>query len=547
MRFPLFVLPFSLACLAPVSAVGVDDPAAAAVDAVRPRALEAHVRFLADDLLEGRGTGTRGHEIAARYVAAHFASLGLEPAGDAGTFFQSVPLKQSESLPGTGVLELRRRGRAVPLVSGTDFIPWPNLLRETADVSGPVVYLGFGVSAPELHHDDYAGVDMKGKIAAIVAGAPSSFPSDARAYYSSLQLKKELAAAHGAVAALYFGTPEEEKRLPFARLAERAGVPVMAWVNDVGAPDGVPPGLVATAVLSPSGAKGLFEGAPSSLEATFEATRAGGPVSVPLPVEVRLAGSSRHASLTSPNVLGVLRGSDPELSKEYVVLSAHLDHLGLGPAKNGDAIYNGAYDNASGSAALLEIAQAFTRLPRRPRRSILFAAVTGEEKGLLGADYFANHPTVALEAIVANLNMDMFLTLYPLRDIVAFGAEHSSLGAIVGEMAARVGLELAPDPFPEEVIFIRSDHFPFVKKGIPAIMLSPGLKSADPAVSGGELLRSWISTRYHSPQDDMSQSMNFAESARIARLYLLIAERVAETPQRPTWATGDFFGRLFGH
>jgi hypothetical protein len=547
MRYPLFVLLGFSASAAPVLAAPADDPVAAAVDAVRPAALEAHVRFLADDLLEGRGTGTRGHEIAAHYVADQFASLGFEPAGDAGTFFQSVPLKQAESVPGASVLELRRGGRVVPLLPGTDFIIWPNLLRESADVSAPVVYVGFGVSAPEFHHDDYAGIDLKGKIAAIAAGAPASLPSDAHAYYSSLQLKKELAAAHGAVAALFFATPEEEKRLPFARVAERAGVPVMAWVNEAGAPEGVPAGLVATAVLSPSGAKALFEGAPRSLDALFDAARAGESASMPLPLEVRLAGSSRLATLHSPNVIGVLRGSDPDLSKEYVVLSAHLDHLGLGPPKNGDAIYNGAYDNASGSAALLEIAQALTRLPRRPRRSILFAAVTGEEKGLLGADYFAHHPTVAIGSVVANLNMDMFLTLYPLRDIVAFGGEHSSLGGVVGEMAARVGLEVAPDPFPEEVIFIRSDHFPFVKKGIPALMLSPGLKSADPGANGGELLRSWISTRYHSPQDDMSQPMNFGESARIARLYLLIAHRVAETPQRPTWNAGDFFGRLFGH
>ncbi len=546
MRHSLLVLPFSVACVAPL-AVAAGDPAAAALGAVRPAALEAHVRFLADDLLEGRGTGTRGHEIAARYVAAQFAALGLEPAGDGGTFFQSVPLRQAESVSGTSVLELRREGRVVPLTSGTDFVPWPNLLRDSTDVSGPVVYVGFGVSAPEFQYDDYAGVDLKGRIAAILAGAPASLPTDAHAYYSSVQLKSELAAAHGAVAVLRLGTPEEEKRLPFARLAERAGLPVMAWVNEAGVPDGIPPGLAATAVLSPSGAKALFEGAPRSLDAVFEAARGGRLASMPLPVEVHLTGSSRQASLLSPNVLGVLRGSDPDLSKEYVVLSAHLDHLGIGPAKNGDSIYNGAYDNASGSAALLEIAQALTHLPRHPRRSILFAAVTGEEKGLLGAEYFVNHSTVPGGSIVANLNMDMFLTLYPLHDVVAFGGEHSSLGEVVAEMASRVGLELAPDPFPEEVIFIRSDHFPFVKKGVPAIMLSPGLKSADPAVSGGELLRGWLQARYHSPQDDMSQPMDFAESARIARLYLLIAYRVAETPQRPTWKAGDFFGVLFGH
>ena len=543
MRLPLLLLFNFLIGAAPSGAA--DDPTTIALAAVRPAALEAHVRFLADDLLEGRGTGSRGHEIAARYVAAQFAALGLEPAGDQGTFFQSVPLRQSEVIPEAGTLELTLGGRPIPLTPGRDFVLWPSLARESGEVSAQVVYVGFGVSAPELGYDDYAGVDVKGKIALILAGAPGSFPNDAHAFYSSLQLKTQVAAAKGAVAVLRFNSPSEEKRVPFAKIAERAGQPAMTWVSETGVPDGVPAELAAAAFLSSSGAEALFSGAPRSLPEVFDAARASRPASFAWPLQAHLKVVCRHALLRSPNVLAILRGSDPAQSREYVVLSAHLDHLGIGAPRDGDSIYNGAYDNASGTAGILEIAQALTRLPRPPRRSILFAAVTAEEKGLIGAEYFASHPTVPEGSIVADLNMDMFLTLYPLKDIVAFGGEHSSLGKVVGDLATKVGLEMAPDPFPEEVLFIRSDHFPFVKKGIPAVMLSPGLKSTDPAVNGGEVMRRWVATRYHSPQDDMSQPMDFGEAARIARLYLLIAESVADTPKRPSWVPGDFFGTRF--
>jgi Zn-dependent M28 family amino/carboxypeptidase len=253
---------------------------------------------------------------------------------------------------------------------------------------------------------------------------------------------------------------------------------------------------------------------------------------------------SRHSAVESHNVLGVLRGSDAALAREHVALSAHLDHLGIGIPKEGDAIYNGAYDNASGTAGILEIARALSGLPRS-RRSFLFAAVTGEEEGLLGAESLAHRPPASVAEIVADLNMDMFLTLYPIRDVVAFGGEHSSLGGAVREAAGRLGLEVSPDPFPEEVIFIRSDHYAFVKKGIPSAMLACGLKSADPAVDGGAVLRKWIQTVYHSPKDDAKQGMDFESAARIARLYLLVARDVADDPHRPSWNPGDFFAARF--
>jgi Zn-dependent M28 family amino/carboxypeptidase len=522
-----------------------DDPTAVALATIRPEALRSHVAFLADDLLEGRGTATRGHEIAARYVAAQFEALGLAPAGTGGTWFQRVPLRRTELVTERSTLALTSGGVIRELAAGSDFVLLPDALREQTEVTAGVVYVGFGITAPELKHDDYAGTDVHGKLVALLLGAPASFPNDQRAYYSSRQLKADTAAAKGAVGLLFILPPEEEQRFPFARIAEMLQGGGMLWLDEHGNPDGAPASLRGRALLSREGAKALFAGTPGALDDAFKRAAAGKGGPLALRVEARLQTTSRHATVESPNVLAVLRGSDPALAQEHVVLSAHLDHLGIGPAKDGDAIYNGAYDNASGTAGILEIARAFAAVPQRPRRSILFAAVTAEEKGLLGAEYFTHYPTVPIQGIVADLNMDMFLTLFPVKDVVAFGGEHSSLGAVVREAADRLGLELGPDPFPEEVIFIRADHYAFVKKGIPAVTLSCGLKSADPKIDGGALFRRWIGSVYHSPKDDMAQPMDFESAAKIARLYYLMADAVANAARRPSWTPGDFFGARF--
>jgi Zn-dependent M28 family amino/carboxypeptidase len=524
----------------------VVDAAAAAGAPIRPEALRAHVRFLADDLLEGRGTATRGHEIAARYVAAQLEGMGLEPAGTGGSWFQSVPLRRAELVGERSALALTAGGQARDVVAGRDYVMLPDPLREQSEVTAPVVYVGFGISAPERGHDDYAGADVRGKVVALLLGAPASFPNDERAYYSSRQLKAETAAARGAVGLLVILTPDEEKRFPFARIASMLQAGSMSWLDHQGNPDGVPQSLRGRALLSREGANTLFSGSPRSLDDAFKDAAAGKAVTaLILPVEARLRTESRHSTVESPNVLGVLRGSDPILSKEYVVLSAHVDHLGIGPARDGDSVYNGAYDNASGTAGIIEIARAFTSRKNRPRRSILFAAVTAEEKGSLGAEYFTKNPTVPLKDVVVDLNMDMFVTVFPVKDIVAFGGEHSSLGTVVREAAGRLGLTVSPDPFPEQVVFIRSDHYAFVQRGIPSVMLSSGLQSADPKLDGGALFRQWMSTVYHSPRDDFEQTMDFQSAAKIAHLYFLMADQIAATEKRPTWNPGDFFGARF--
>jgi Zn-dependent M28 family amino/carboxypeptidase len=535
----------ALAGLAAAHGVTAADPLQSALRGIRPEALRAHVRFLADDRLEGRRTGTRGHEIAARYVAAHFEAIGLEPAGRDGTYFQHVPLRRGEVVAGGSALTLTSRGRVQSLAYGREFALLPDLVREKVDVSASVAYVGFGVSAPELRHDDYAHVDTRGKVVAVLIGAPASFPADQRAYHSSRQLKTEQAARHGAVGILFILPPEEERRSPFSRMVERLQGGTMSWLDEQGHPDGALEGLRGTALLSRAGAEALFSGSRRSLEDAFDRAAAGKTASFELPAEARIRTESRQTAVESYNVLGVLRGSDSSVAREHLVMSGHLDHLGIGTPKDGDAIYNGAFDNASGTGGVLEVARALAGLPGRPRRSVLFAALTGEEEGLLGAEYLAHSPPVQIADIVANLNMDMFLTLYPIRDIVAFGGEHSSLGVAVRQAAPRLGLEVSPDPFPEEVVFIRSDHYAFVRKGVPSLMLACGLKSADPAIDGGAILRDWLRTVYHTPKDDLSQPMDFESAATIARLYLLIAHGVAQDPGRPSWNPGDFFGARF--
>jgi Zn-dependent M28 family amino/carboxypeptidase len=277
----------------------------------------------------------------------------------------------------------------------------------------------------------------------------------------------------------------------------------------------------------------------------FEAATAGRAQGFDLPARMRAWSRTMHGRVESPNVVGLLRGSDPGLRDEVVVLTAHLDHLGIGVPMKGDSIHNGAYDNATGCGALIEIARAMAALPDRPRRSFLFVAVSGEEKGLQGSDYFARFPTVPAERIVADINMDMFLMLEPMPDVVVFGGEHSSLGEVAARAARSVGLRTVPDPAPEEVVFIRSDQFNFVRQGIPAVF--PVLSGANTVAPGDSLspVQRWRRTIYHTPLDDMTQTMDMESGARFMRMQFLLALEVANATARPTWNRGDFFGDTF--
>ena len=290
----------------------------------------------------------------------------------------------------------------------------------------------------------------------------------------------------------------------------------------------------------------LFSRAPISFEQALDAADAGTPLSTPLGTEITLARKTDHESITSPNVVGILRGSDPELADEYVVFTAHLDHVGTGVPINGDTIYNGMYDNAMGSSLLIETARAFAAMPVPPRRSIMFIALTAEERGLVGSDYYAHYPTVPSDSLVANVNLDMPLLLFPLADVIAFGAEHSSLEQVIGSVVAKEDFALAPDPVPEEVLFIRSDQYSFVKKGVPSVFLVPGFNSSNPEINGEALFSEHLQKHYHQPSDDLSRPIDWDSALRFARVNVRIGHAVAEEDARPSWNEGDFFGDKFG-
>lgn len=518
----------------------------AAMATIRPEAIRADMAFLADDLLEGRGTATRGQEIAAKFMAAQFEQMGLAPAGDNGTYFQSVPFRSGRPDEAKSSLTLVRGGKEEKLVYRKDFITGADPGRADTSVEAPVVFVGDGVTAPEQGYDDYKGVDAKGKIVVFAFEAPH-FESSLKAHYSSFEVKQANAAAHGAVGMMLISDPILEEIYPYSKQTRDLGFPQFRWLDKQGKPNDYFPELKGGAILSLAETKKLFEGSGHTAEEVFADIKAGTPKSFALPMTAKIHNVTKLEDVHSPNVAAKLEGSDPNLKNEYVVYSSHSDHLGIGPAVNGDNIYNGALDNASGSALLVEIARAFTKRNPRPRRSLLFVSVTAEEAGLLGSDYFAHFPTVAKDSIVANVNMDEDQMLWPLEDVIAFGAEHSSLDGVVRKAAERSHLGVSPDPMPEEVVFIRSDQYSFVKQGVPAVFPVPGFKSSDSKIHPEEIFKKWETERYHEPGDDMQQpGLLFDEAAKYGRFVFLCGDLIAEDAQRPTWNKGDFFGDRYG-
>lgn len=541
---------FALVVLALVGGTGLvragDDAADEASATIRPEALRADMRFLADDLLEGRATGTRGHEIAAKFMASEFEGMGLEPAGENGTYFQAVPLRSIQPDQERTTLSVVAAGKEQALIFARDFVTAGDPGRSETAVRAPVVYVGFGVTALDRGYDDYAGVEAKGKIVAYVYGAPPSFEPTIRAHYSSGGMKAVNAAAHGAVGTLLLDTPALEQLSSFEDRVRDLAFPGLRWLDSQGQPSDYFPALRGTAALSMAGTARVLERSGKTPEAIYAAAKEGKRLSLALPVTAKINIASKLEDLRSINVVARLRGSDPKLRDEYVIYTAHLDHLGIGEPVNGDSIYNGALDNASGSACLLEIARAFSQMNPRPHRSILFVSVTGEEEGLLGSDYFAHYPTVSKDGLVADINMDGAALLWPIEDVVARGAEHSTLDLAVHQAAARLKLDVSPDPHPEQVLFIRSDQYSFVKQGIPSLFSGPGKKSSNPNIKPEEIRRQWVATKYHKPQDDMNQPFDFESGAKFARYNFLVGYLVAQQNDKPAWNPTDFFGQHYG-
>ncbi len=541
---PILLMPGWLLFGQAVSPIPPD--ARTAMEELRKEPFRAHMAFLADDLLEGRGTGKRGHEIAARYVAAQFEAMGLKPAGQDGTYYQRVPLREITVEPDKCALTVGENGSASQLKWGDDFIMRGSVVSPDASIEASVVFVGYGVWTPDGRYDDYTGVDVKGKIVALLNGAPPSLPSELRAHLSTQREKFRNARDHGAVGVLGLRSPKSEKSLPWPRVVIGAGFPAMRWLG----PDGLPgesfPEIQVSAVLSQAASEKLFQHAPKSWADVLRDADASKPQGFPLPVTARMRVVSHHEAITSPNVVAVLPGSDPKLSQEYVVYTAHADHLGIGRPINGDSIYNGAADDASGTAALLVIAKAFKSLAHAPARSILFLGVTAEEKGLLGSDYFANFPTVPIQSVVADINMDGASVFYTFNDIVPLGAPDSTLDAVVHRNAARLGLKVSPDPNPDQHYFVRADQYSFVRQGVPSVFITEGEQARDSKFNAKKFNEEWIATRYHAPSDDMSQPMDLDASVEFMQVDFLVGYDIAQDPQRPEWKPGDFFGENFG-
>ena len=511
-----------------------------------PQRFKAHLTFLADDLLEGREAGSRGFNIAALYVASQFAALGVQAKGDPGSYLQTVPLRSSLLAEGSAQVDIVRSSGTESLTYLDDFLLRGSLQEDQSSLSAPLVFVGYGIQAERFGHNDYANLDVKGKIVVTLAGRPARFPTEEGAHFGNANHKRSIAAQHGAVGLINLATLRSERTSPFAKARDYRSIPGMTWVAPNGLGAHQIPGFQDTLSLSPAAAHKLFTQVDVKLDDILAAAEADKPLPhLDLNLSVKMRKNSQRAELKSSNVVGMIEGSDAQLKNEYVVFSAHLDHLGIVKNKTGDNLYNGAMDNASGVSTLLEMARLITQMPRKPKRSILFIALTGEEKGLLGSDYFATNPSVPQGAIVANVNLDMPLLTFDFKNVVAFGSEHSSLRATVAQAVQKMNMAVLADPWPEEGLFTRSDQYSFVKQGIPAIALKTGMDSYNKDEQPGKMWAAFRATIYHQPNDDLNLPFNFAAAARFVQVNFNIGVEIANDPQRPSWNKGDFFGDTF--
>ncbi len=510
-------------------------PAAAQDLSPDAAALKAHVQFLASDAMRGRDTGSPELAIAEQYVAAQMLAAGLKPAGENGGWLQAVPLVSFKSAD-HGSLVLKRGDTITTLEWGKDYFARANPHAARVSLDAPVVFAGYGVVDKAVGYDDYRGLDVRGKIVAVIRDAPKAVVNgDARAHLSQPDEQARIAAEHGAIGVILIEGNTRHAQFPFIATAPFWDRPSMTWSNGAASGPSAPPFMY----LGFDGAAKLFAGSKIKWDAVLAADKAGAKMPRgPLGVTAQGTANSAITKVSSNNVIGMLEGSD--LKDQYVVLSAHLDHVGVGrPDAKGDTIYNGAMDNAVGTAAMLEVAKRFREEGRKPRRSILFAAVTAEEKGLVGSEYFAANPTVPKGSIVADVNLDMPILTYAFEDLVAVGADHSSVGEVVAAAAATEGVKVVPDPLPEENFFVRSDHYSFVRAGIPSVSLDLG-----PGGPGAAAGKEFLDKHYHQPSDEVSL-IDWTQGLRFVKLNHAIASALANADARPTWNKGDFFGTLY--
>ena len=502
---------------------------------ITPAEIDGHLSFLSSDALEGRAPATRGGELAAEYIAAQLRIAGVEPAVN-GSYFQPVPIDIVGAVPST--IRAAATGRATATLRYPEqVVMWAGSATERSAMRGELVFVGYGSAAPEYRWDDFKDVDVKGKVLLMLVNDPPAPPGDsahfggrAMTYYGRWTYKFEEAERRGAAGALIVHT------------TEAAGYPwhtvVGSWAKEqrmLPRPTSGPAPLGIRGWITDSAAAGLLRQAGLDLAAmrTAAESRDFRPVATGVTIDASFRTTVQR--MQSDNVVGIVRGSDPARRDEYVAFSAHYDHLGIGPAVNGDSIYNGALDNASGVADLLAVARAAAAGPA-PRRSMLFVFVTAEESGLLGSEFFASNPTVPIDNIVANLNVDGGNLLGATNDFDVLGANKSSLGPMLARQLEADGKRISPEAHPERGYFYRSDHFSFAKAGVPAISIGEGLDFVGKGREWGEQQDAeYTGQRYHQPSDEYRPDFDLSGAVQLARTVLRMGLSLANSDERPSW------------
>ena len=526
-------------------------PAAASAPAAIPQALKtaeasidpekirAHVQFLADDLLEGRGPGLRGSELAAKYIATQFALDGLKPGGDNGTFFQQVRFVGMNAIPAKTHMELDAKSGPIKLNYADDYTVSNRKLTPVADIDAPIVFVGYGVTAPEFGWNDFAGVDVKGKVILCIVGDPPSddpafFGGKALTYYGRWTYKFEQAARMGAVGALII------HRTDLASygwdVVKNSNTSEKTYLADDKNPQ-----LTAASWIQLDVARKLFSAAGMNLETAMDAAGHRGFKAVELPVRLKAHIESTVRPFQSPNVVGILPGTRPGKG-QALLYTAHFDHLGFKPGMPGDNVYNGAADNATGCGILLEEARAWSAMSTRPPHDVIFASVTAEEQGLLGSEYLGQHPPVPAGQITLDINYDMILPVGIPQEINVNGAQRTTFYPTVQATAKRFGLAIVPDPRPEAGSYYRSDHFSLSRVGIPAFSIDLGtLYEGHDRAWGQAQEKDYNEHRYHNFSDNYTPDMDFRGNAKLARLGMELGWEALSAPREIQWNKGDEF------
>jgi hypothetical protein len=495
-----------------------------------------YVKVLASDDMEGRETGSEGLRKASAYVVEQLKKSGLEPAGTNG-FYQPVKFISRQIDESASSLALVDAGKTEPLVLGEDAM-FSTRFDLAPAVDAPLVFVGYGLKVPEKNYDDFAGLNVAGKVIVYLAGSPSDMPTALASHYQSTGERAHTLLALRAVGFIAIPNPASMD-IPWSRMTLARTRPNMV-LADPNLDD--TKGIKLAVTFNPANAEKLFAGSGH----TFQEIAVLGKDRKPLPhfalaTAVQAKAKVIAKDIESANIAAKLPGNDPKLKDEYVVLSAHLDHLGIGEPINGDKIYNGAMDNAAGSAMLLDLAAEMHNSKTKPKRSLLFLFVTAEEKGLLGSKYFAAHPTVPKSSIIADLNTDMFLPIIPLKVLTVQGLAESDLGDDAREAAKQLGVEVQPDPEPLRNAFVRSDQYSFIRQGIPSLSMSVGTVKGSPEAA---ITKKWLTERYHAPSDDLNQPVDLAAAGKYEDVMNVLVIKVADNSQPPQWKSDSFFRRF---